>query len=146
MRLIWLALEMKCMDEMGWISTNVFLGNAFSNKSNVVRNADNAILRAHFLVYFIVMHPIDTNRTLGLLIIQLSLPDKARDEVANIPVLRNKYIKYFLYVSTNVIRTLQDKLTSLVTPSLSQTTFRFFFVSSSDRLISKTSKNNSSVF
>lgn len=106
MRLIWFALEVKCMDEMSWISIDLFLRNAFSNKSNVVRNTDNAILPGHFLIYLIVMHPIDTNRTLGLLVIQLSFLDKARDEVANIPILRNKYIKYFLYVSINVRRSL----------------------------------------
>lgn len=71
------AMEMKCMNKMGRINEDVFFRYALGNKSDVVGDADNAIVAVHLLIHLIVMNSIDPDGTLSLLVINLSLLDEA---------------------------------------------------------------------
>lgn len=68
-------MEMKCMNKMGRIGVDVFFRNALGCNSYVVRDADNAVVRVHLLVYLIVVNSVDPDGTFSLLVIQLSLLD-----------------------------------------------------------------------
>lgn len=101
-----------------------------------------------FAVEFVLAGLVDTNATALDLIGNSRFLDERLDEVVDGAVLGYKNIIRLLqdYISYTTIMLVSNLLllTSLVMPSLSQLILTLFFVSSSARLMSRTSKYNAS--
>ena len=83
---------------------------------------------------------VHSNRASFLFVVQLRLFDECCNQIFNCAVLGDQNIKGLLKRINNVAQSKFLGLTSFDMPSLSQTTLKAFLVSSSVRLMSRTSK------
>jgi hypothetical protein len=95
-RLIWFSLEMESVYKVTGVCVDLFFWNPLSYKTDVVGNADNAIITKQFLVDFAVVRFIHADRAFAILVIQFSFLYQSCNQICYIPILGNKNVKEFL--------------------------------------------------
>lgn len=137
----YVVLEMEGMNEVTLFSHQFFLWDAFSEYLSVLVEIQDRVLSRRLAVHPVVVCLINPNSTTLLFVGNLGLLDQSLNNLFDSSGLRNKKIILFLMPSQHsCMQKIYMSLTSLVMPSLSQVTLIPFLVSSSARLISRTSK------
>lgn len=136
----WIILKVNNFNEVSLRSVDFFFGYSLRNYINVIIDAENRVTRHEVSEEFMVMNFIYSYRPSFVLVFELSFLFEGFNEILYVSLFANKNIKGILsrLVALHII-TAHSQLTSFVMPSLNHVTFTFFFVSSSARLMSKTS-------
>lgn len=132
---------MEALDEISLVSIRFLFWNPFGNQVCIIIYAEDRIVRRQLAEDPMVVDFINSYPTTFTFITDLCLFSKCLDKIFNMSLLVDENIVSLLDILVSYCLLLcgGSVLTAFVMPSLSHVTLTLFFMSSSARLMSKTS-------
>jgi len=139
-----LALEVESLDDMTFsFFIEILLGHSLRDNMRVICYANNLIITSEFFMDLVGMYLVDLDGACLRLVIKLGFLNESGYKVIDGTIFWNKKIIGILEMISFNTSIGGYMLTTLEIPSLRNASLRDFLVSSSDRLMSNTSKNSS---
>jgi hypothetical protein len=95
-RLGWFSLEVESVYKVTGVCVDLLFRNPLSYKTDVVVDADNAIITKQFLVDFVVVDFIHADRAFSILVVKFGFLYQSCNQICYIAILRNENIEEFL--------------------------------------------------
>ena len=118
MRLGRFALEVKCMNELNGLGfKNVVFGNPLSKQLYVIVNAQDSVIPWQFLIDFVTVNFVYSNRSGLCLIVKVGFLDEIGNDVVDVAIFGDEKI-VLLLIKCQRLQSNQDNLTYLFGDSI----------------------------